>query len=258
MIRRALEHGLAFMGIVVAVTAAFPPAASAQAPGAESFARPPKTPQETWERVDYLVRVGQAAQAVPFLKQFIESNPDETTMIALRDEYGQASFLRLLDAPETRPFAQPVLDRLAKASRQFATRPDRLQAAITALPRTREERSYAVERLREAGAYAVPALVQELGRPALPPDQRTAIVDGLGSLDASAVPPLIAALESPDPAVAASAAEALGAIGDRRAIPALTAVAARANPPARDSARRAIARITGARSTPSATRRRGS
>ncbi len=115
-----------------------------------------------------------------------------------------------------------------------------------ALPKTREERTYAVERLREAGPYAVPALIQELGRPALPPDERTAIVDGLGSLDASAVPPLIATLEAPDPAVAASAAEALGAIGDRRAVPALTAVAARANPPARDSARRAIARITGA------------
>ncbi|HEY2156912.1 MAG TPA: hypothetical protein VGH33_14875, partial [Isosphaeraceae bacterium] len=125
-----------------------PIATLAQAPGAESFTRAPKTPQEMWERVDYLVRVGQAAQAVPFLKQFIESNPDETTMIALRDEYGQASFFRLLDAPETRPFAQPILDRLAEAGRKFATRPDRLAAAIAALPLSREEHRYAVERLR--------------------------------------------------------------------------------------------------------------
>ncbi len=239
---RAMVIGIA-LGLMTAV---LPATSRAQAPGVESFARPPKTPAEMWERVDYLVRVGQAAQAVPFLRQFTEANPDDTTMVALRDEYGQASFLRLLDAPETRPFAGPLLARLSEAGRKFATRPDRLRAAIASLSKTREERSYGAERLREAGPYAVPALVQALGQAGPSPEDRTPLVDGLGALGASAVPPLVATLDAPDPAIASAAARALGTIRDREAVPPLTAAAALANEPARDSARRAIARITGA------------
>ena len=222
------------------------PLGHAQAPGVESFARPPQTPAETWERIDYLVRVGQPAQAVPFLKQFAASNPDDTTMVAIRDEYGQASFFRLLDAPETRPYAGPLLARLAEAGRRFATRPERLKAAIAMLSKSREERSYGVERLREAGPYAVPALVQALAQPGLSSDDRTALIGGLGALGGSAVAPLVATLDAPDPAIASAAAQALGTIRDRGAIPPLTAAAALAPEPARNSARRAIAKITGA------------
>ena len=222
MIRRALGHSLAFLALV-APAAALPAAARAQAPGVESFARPPQTPAETWERIDYLVRVGQPAQAVPFLKQFTAANPDDTTMIALRDEYGQASFFRLLDAPETRPFAAPLLGRLSEAGRRFATRPDRLASAIASLSKTREERSYGVERLREAGAYAVPSLIQALGQPALAPDDRVALIDGLGALDTAAVPPLVAALDAPDGATASAAAQgALGASATPEAVAPLT------------------------------------
>ena len=233
------------VGIALGLMPALLPATSrAQAPGVESFARPPKTPAEMWERVDYHVRVGQAAQAVPFLRQFAEANPDDTTMVALRDEYGQASFLRLLDAPETRPFAGPLLARLSEAGRKFATRPDRLRAAIASLSKSREERSYGAERLREAGPYAVPALIQAIGQAGPSPEDRTPLIDGLGALGPSAVPPLVATLDAPDPATASAAATALGTIRDRDAVPPLTAVAALANQPARDSARRAIARIT--------------
>ena len=243
MMRRILGHSLALLALVA--PAGLPAAARAQAPGVESFARPPQTPAETWERIDYLIRVGQPAQAAPFLRQFAAANPDDTTMIALRDEYGQSSFFRLLDAPETRPFAAPLLDRLSQAGRRFATQPDRLRSAIASLSKSREERSYGVERLREAGAYAVPALIQALGQPSPSPDERAALIDGLGALGTSAVPPLVATLDAPDGAAVSAAAQALGAIGDRESVPPLTYVAARANAPAGDAARRAIARITG-------------
>jgi HEAT repeats len=230
---------------VVLGSVAFVRPVDAQVPGVESFVRPPKTPAEIWDVVDYLVRAGQPAQAVPFLKQFQAANPDDATLVKIRDQYGESSFFRLLDNATTRPFAEPLLKRVAEASRKVATEPQRLQAAISALSRSRAERNYGVERLREAGPYAVPPLVQALGQNNLTAEQRAALIDGLGALSDSAVPPLIATLDSPEGTTIAAATTALAMIGDPRAVPALTAVATKPVEPGHDAARRAISRITG-------------
>ena len=62
----------------------------------------------------------------------------------------------------------------------------------------------------------MPFLVEALRRPGLSRRGRELLVRQHGPARPSAVPPLIAALESPDPAVAADAATALGSIGDPR------------------------------------------
>jgi len=239
---RRVALGLATAGLALVGR---PAEAPAQVPGLESFSKVPKTPVEFWEVSDYLIRVGQPKAAVPFLQKFAAANPDDATLFRLRDEYGQASFFRLRDDPSTRPFAEPLLSRLADATRKVATAPARLDAAIAALSRPIDERRYAVERLREAGPYGVPPIVRALGKDGIAPVERRALIDGLGALDASAVPPLVATLDSPDGPTSAAAAEALGLLGDERAVPPLTALAARPDGPARGVARAAIARITG-------------
>ena len=218
-----------------------------QVSGARIYAPDPKTPLEFWDAADYLVRTGQAAQAVPYLNAFLKANPDDATLLQIRDRHGVGSILRLEDDPATRPFARPIADRLAQATRRNATRPERIERFISALTRTRDEQDYAVERLRDAGSYAVPALVQTLGNPALAADDRAAIIRNMGRLDRSAVPALIAALDSEDPRLAANVADALGRIGDPRAIPHLTFLAAHGEPlsPVRAASRRAIANLTG-------------
>src|SRR5690606_8331904 len=107
---------------------------------------------------------------------------------------GVGSILRLQDHPATSPFARPIADRLAQATRRTATRPERIERSVAALTKSTDEQDYAVERLREAGSYAVPALVQALRDPGLSADDRATIVRNMGRLDRSAVPALIAAL----------------------------------------------------------------
>ena len=133
------------------------------------------------------------------------------------------------------------------ASRSEAQRPERIARYVAALSGTRPEQQFAVRRLREAGPFAVPLLVQALNRPGLSAENRQQIVDNMGELDRSAVPPLVAALDSPDPVLAADAAAVLGMIGDKRAIPPLTEKAASPQLPeaVRKTAERAIARLTG-------------
>ncbi len=64
-------------------------------------------------------------------------------------------------------------------------------------------------------------------RPVLSAGDRAMLVRNIGRLDRSAVPPLIATLDSGDARLVADAADALGRIGDPRAVPHLTYLAAR-------------------------------
>jgi HEAT repeat protein len=239
---------------VIAVVAVLPgssPPAMAQAPGPELFAKEPKTPAELWEAADYLIRTGQAKKAVPYLQRFQSSQPDDATLVALRDLYGSGAFLRLDDDPATRPFLKPLVDALSVASRRYATQPDRIARFITELTLTSDEQDYAVRRLREAGPYAVPFLVDALRRPGLSDGERALLVRNMGRLEPSTIPALAAALDSPEPAVATAAATAMGSIGDAQAVPFLTfpAAAPGAGLPTpstvQAAARASIARLTG-------------
>ena len=220
--------------------------ALAQAPGPELFAKEPRTPLELWDAVDYLLRTNQAKKALPYIDKFMKSKPDDATLIAIRNRYGPGSILRLNDDAATRPFAQPMAEAMVAAARKYATQPERIAQFVSELTKTPEEQDYAVRHLREAGPDAIPFLVEALARP----DLRPMIEDLLsehGPAGSFSDPALAAVLDSPDPALAADAATALGMIGDKEAIPFLTFPAAspEAPPAVRAAAQAAIARLTG-------------
>ena len=246
---RSTPIALAMAMTVTLVTIPTPPsiAQGLRPPGPELFAVPPKTPLEFWDAADYLVRSGQAKLAVPYLNGFLKSEPDDATLLRIRDQYGLGSILRLQDDPATASFTQPLLQKVSDAARRHATDPQRIETAIDLLTQTQSEQEVGVTRLRQAGPYAVPALIRRLEDPSVSVDQRARIVANMGRLESSAVPPLIAALDAPNPAVASDAAEVLGLIGDRRAIPHLTYEAARPDVSGvlQDTAKRAVERLSG-------------
>ncbi|CAN5810486.1 hypothetical protein BH23PLA1_BH23PLA1_01570 [soil metagenome] len=215
-------------------------------PGSESFAKPPETPLELWDAVDYLVRVGKADEAAPYLRRFLASEPDDQTLLEIRDRYGAGSILRLDDFEATRPQAEPLLERLNDAVRRNSRQVDRLRRFSRMLMATPAEQSYAIGQLREAGPYAVPFLVEELDNPGLSRQDRAVLAGNISQLGPRALPALVAALDSPNPAVAGDIAYALGRLDDRRALPFLMARAVGDDVPAgvRVSARDAIRQLT--------------
>ncbi len=217
------------------------------APGPELFARDPRNPIELWEAADYLIRTGQARKAVPYLQRFLKAAPDDATYVAVRDRYGVGSFLRLDDDPATQPFARPLGEALAAATRRYATQPGRVAELIADLSKSPAEQGYALRRLWEAGPYAVPPLIEALHQPGLPREDHDLLLQNVGRLRSSAVAPLAAVLDGTDPSLATDAAIALGSIGDPGAVPFLTFTAASpaAAPAARAAAQDAIARLTG-------------
>lgn len=237
----ALSVGLAFIGCVAGDVVL------AQAPGPELFAKEPRTPLELWDAIDYLLRTNQATKALPYINRFINSKPDDATLITIRNRYGPGSILRLSDDVATRPFAQPMAEAMVEAARKYATQPERVRQFISDLTRTPDEQDYAVRHLREAGPGAIPFLIEALAQPGVSADDRRLIVYNMGRLDRSVILPLAAVLDSSDPLLVADAATALGMIGDKEAIPFLAFPATFLQAPAavRTAARASIEHLTG-------------
>jgi hypothetical protein len=218
-------------------------AGGAQVPGPESFARQPQTPLELWDAADYLIRTGQASRAEPYLKSFLAANPDDATLLEVRDRYGAGSFLRLEDNPATQPYAADIAGRVNAAAVRRARDPGRLDDAIQALNGSPGEQSYGLRRLREAGPYAVPALVSAIQKAGA---NRQPLADALGRLDRTSVPALVTVLDAPDAQLAADAATALARINDPRAVPYLLHPAGTSqDDPLRRAARDALSHLTG-------------
>ena len=240
--------GLVTLTLTLALTApGISSRALAQVPGPELFAKEPRTPLELWDAVDYLLRTNQAKNALPYIDRFMKSKPDDATLISIRNRYGPEAFLRLNDDAATRPFAQPMVEAMVAAAHKYAARPDRIVQFVGELTKTSEEQDYAIRHLREAGPDAVPFLVEALAQPDLSATDRSLIVQNMGRLDRSVIPPLVAVLDSLDPAIAADSARVLGMIGNKEAIPFLTFPASfpEAPPAVRAAAQAAIARLTG-------------
>ncbi len=231
-------------GLVVVMV---PGRAAAQPPGPERFAVPPATPIDLWGAIDYLMKTGQSGQAAGYLKKFVETNPTDDDLLAIRDRYGIRSMLRLADFPATKAQAQTLIARMTEAARRNTGNPERLAQAVDSIPKSREEQSQALELLREAGPFAVPVLVDALRQPGRSSEERNMLAESLGMLDASAVAPLVALLDTKDGATLIDTIHALGRIGDKRAIPGLRYVAVRndENPTVRDAALKAIGRLSG-------------
>ncbi len=246
MLKNDGSRAIAWALFLVAALGACAPL-RAQVPGSELFAKEPQTPVELWDAVDYLLRTNQTKKALPYLDRFVKSKPDDATWDLIRKRYGYASVLSLGDFPETRKHAQPLVEAMLAAEQKVAKDPKRIEGYVAALRDTAEEQDYAVRALRRAGPDAVPFVVEAVSRAGISAEARRKIWNNVGRLDHSAAPPLEAVLESPDPALAAEAAAALGLIGDKRSIPNLTFAASSpaAAPAVRKAAQGAIFRLTG-------------
>ncbi len=107
--------------------------AFAQVPGPEIFHKEPKTPMELWDAVDYLVRTGQAQQALPYLQAFLKSNPDDASLLQIRDRYGAGTVLKLDGYAETRPYAAPLVQKFNDAMQRSASNAERIERYVRTL-----------------------------------------------------------------------------------------------------------------------------
>ncbi len=204
----------------------------------------PKTPEESFEATVLMVRLASPGLARQYLQQFMDANPDDDTLLALRDKHGPAIFLKLATMNELKPLSTQLLNRVNTAFRRRDEDPRRIDQLISQLSGTPQERDVALVALKSTGTSAIPRMLKHLGN-ADRVEEHDAIVYALVAMGDVAVAPMLGALESPNDVLRSSVLTVLGYLGTREIVPHLwkPAFSPEEIPSIRLSARRALARI---------------
>lgn len=189
------------------------------------LASPPTTPAERVRVALALADLNHPELARQQLAQLLKANLDADQVLSLGEELGSAIFLKLASraelAPEGRKLAEAVLTARTAALRE----PARIARWIAELnDPSPEKRTRAMLSLGDAQEAAVGPLLTVLADPKRAAEH-AAVRAMLVRLGASAVGPLLAALEAPNTEVAVQALESLGALRARETLPVLLATA---------------------------------
>lgn len=221
------------------------PPANAQAPLEDNpLLSEPRTPQTLMDAVVLMTDLARPGLAKMYLEKLLEANPDDATLLKLRDKHGPAMFLRLSNDKRLQPESITLLEKVNAAFRKGATDPTRIDKLIGDLSKTAAEREVAILQLRNAGSHAAARLVATLNV-SRDDAQRKLLLYTLTRLNREVVPALLGAVEGPNPDLRATVIEALGWLGEPQAIGDLWHPAfGEAQPPAVQlAARQALARL---------------
>ena len=221
-----------------------PPASEPGDPKRSPLAAEPKTPDELFEATVLMVDIARVDLAKLYLNKLMEETLDDETLMALREKYGAAPFLKLTNIPELKSAAEKLLDLSNAAAIKQANDPVRIARLISELEGDPERKAAAGAELESLGTAVVPGLLVVLNNPELLDRHESAML-AVMRIGEPTVPLLIGALEAPDESFRTKVITLLGYLRSSAAVPYLwyPALAAEQPPAVREAAREALSRI---------------
>jgi hypothetical protein len=204
----------------------------------------PKSPEALFDAIVLMLDLDRPGLALRYMQQLLTEDPDDATILKMRDKHGPAVFLELSNDTRLQPASITLLEKMNEAFRQYAADPARMDRLVQDLTGTPQEREVAIIQLRNTGKVAIPRMLT-LVATAKDTAQRDAMVYAMTRMGAQIIPPLVGALEAPDEGVRTVAIDTLGWLGSLDTVPWLWYSAFGADQPTgvRQSARQALARI---------------
>lgn len=164
--------------------------------------------QAIYKQLRTFISEGQYSLALPLLKDFLDSKPEQQDYIAIYDKYGPGAFTLLYRVPrwsdnpaeqkKAREYVETIVNQAEAALDQHIRQPQRIAKYIANLGASPEERVFAQAELVRIGVAAVPFMIQEIRN-----EKDKAIVEGIYGLiprmDAESIAAWIAALDGLNP-----------------------------------------------------------
>lgn len=204
----------------------------------------PKSPEALFDAVVLMLDLDRPNLALRYLKLLLEQNPNDATILQMRDKHGPAVFLELSNDRRLQPASITLLNRMNEAFRKYAADPTRMDRLIEDLTGSPEQREVAIIQLRNTGKVAVPRMLTVIAG-SKDKSQRDAMVYAMTRMGTQIIPPLLGALEAPDESVRTVAIDTLGWLGSLETVSWLwyPAFGAEQTSGIRQAARQALARI---------------
>jgi HEAT repeat protein len=186
-------------------------------PSPSPLAIEPSTPEELFEATLFMLKLGKTDLAKYYIDQLIAADPDDLTLLRIRDRHDTATFLELQRVDEIAQPAARLAARLQEATRNHVSDAGYFPGILSKLSAGGRREAEAIDELRYLGPAAVPLLINELQKPV--GTDKGLIVYALTRLGRNANEPLLGALRSPVPDVRAAAATVLGLTASKEEIP---------------------------------------
>jgi HEAT repeat protein len=236
----------AFLVVLTVLPASLQAQPAAPAPAAEQspLLTEPKTPEAAFDAVVLMLDLNRPNLASRYLGMVMAANPDDATILKMRDKHGPGVFLALANDPRFQPQSLRLLKKMNDAFRAFAFDPARIDGLIANLNGNARDQQLAMQQLRATGAIAVPRMLEVISTTESAKEKETMII-ALTRMGKGTIPALLGALESPAENVRSVAVETLGWVGDRETVSWLWYPAFGPDEPTsvRQSAQRAVARL---------------
>lgn len=178
----------------------------------------PKTPEQFFRATLLLHRLARPKLALHYLQKLMATNPDNTLLLRLHDQFGSAAFLELANSKAMHPLSSTLLKQTNAAVRQRGVKPQYINKLLDDLINVPSRKRSVITILQNTGAIAVPHILQriETTNSAV---RKSTFENVLVRIGQKAVAPLLAALDSPNESTRLSSISALGEIGEPQAIP---------------------------------------
>lgn len=176
--------------------------------------------EDNWGDFLHYTAIGRFDLAKGFAQKIIDSNPDPKKMLELSEENarGYAILLRMYaHSDELRDVSGKIIDIIEDGRYQRRTDPRIILQEIKRLSVNIRARIAAEQRLKNAGEYAIPFMLDALAD--MERKQEFAnIIGALPKVERDAIRPLVAALQTDNVAVKPEIIRALGEIGYRQSL----------------------------------------
>jgi hypothetical protein len=215
------------------VPAASPAPAPAESPASAAVAAPQQPLAESWNDFLHYVRIGRFDLAKGYGQAILQNKPNPAELFQLVQENQEGydlamKFAELARDQELAQLTGQLLGVIDQGRFLQRTEPKIIVDEVRRLTSTPRGKMLAIRRLKDAGEYAVPflldAMAQVIQDPATGP-RLSDMIEALPQIGRPAIRPLAAALQTDNPLVDAEIIRALGAIGYPQSLPYLKYVA---------------------------------
>ena len=179
--------------------------------------------EENWNNFLHYTLISNLDLAKGYAQAILQSNPDPVQLFNLSNENPQ-SYQILLRAngneydAELAELSGKILDLIEKGGFVRRSDPVIIAEEIKRLNSTERGWSIAVERLRNAGEYAIPFIIEAISNPSSE-DELANIVRAIPEIGKDAIRPLVAALQTGNTEVKSEIITALGKIRYPQSLP---------------------------------------
>jgi HEAT repeat protein len=186
-----------------------------------------QTLQEDWDDFLHYTMIGRLDLAKGYAQAILQGNPDAVALFdhVQQNPQGYDFAMRIAETARDEELAKMSQQLLAVVDRgRFAKRtdPKLIVEEVRRLGTTPRGKVIAIQRLRDAGEYSVPFLLDamtEVMRDPAAKDELAAMIEALPQIGQPAIRPLAAALQTNNDQVRAEIIRALGSIGYPQALP---------------------------------------